>query len=106
MRISGRKSVGGAAPVGGVQPRQPNEPPVEGATEAERATDVEISSTSREIAQAKESLAAMPDVRAERVSEIKPLVDDGSYNVESEVLARRVVDASLRESARERKASR
>lgn len=98
MKISGRKPVSGPSPVGGV-PRVPRAdkaqtPPVE------KATDVEISSSSREVTKARAVLAAFPDVRVEKVAEIKPLVDEGSYKVESQVVAKKMVDTSLRESAR------
>lgn len=104
MRISRRKPVGQTGPVSPVTPRKPAEGKVEGATRSEeRAADVDISHSSREIDGARETLAAMPDVRAERVEQIKPIVDDGSYQVDSKVLAKKVVDSSLRESAHEKK---
>ena len=99
MKISGRKpsvtptsSVGGAARSADTQKEAV-------ATPLSGADDVELSSSLKEIDRAKEALAALPDVRVEKVNEIKPRVDDGSYQVESEALAKKMVDASLRESA-------
>jgi flagellar biosynthesis anti-sigma factor FlgM len=67
------------------------------------AADVELSASLQEIDRAREALAILPDVRVEKVEGVKPLVDDGSYKVESEVLAKRIVDTSLRESAQLKK---
>lgn len=99
MKISGRKSIAGAKPAGG-SPRPANEQQVDKADRVEQATDVSISESSREVSRARESMDTLSDVRAERIQTIKPLVDDGSYKVESKVLAKRVVDEALRESAR------
>ena len=63
------------------------------------ASEVELSESMLEIEGAKETLASMPNVRTERVQEIKPRVDDGTYKVQSEVVAKKMVDSSLRESA-------
>lgn len=41
----------------------------------------------------------MSDVRIDRVQEIRLAVDEGSYQVESRVLAKRMVDEAVRESA-------
>jgi len=105
MRISGRKGISGATPITGParisrQQRAEPAPPVS------PAADVEISGSTREVDRAREVLAAVPDVRIERVEEIKPLVDDGSYKVESKVLAKKMVDTSLRESAQDRTGGR
>jgi anti-sigma28 factor (negative regulator of flagellin synthesis) len=46
----------------------------------------------------------LPDVRLEKVEALKPKVDDGTYHVESHEIAKRMVDESLRESARAKQA--
>ena len=101
MKISGRKPISSATPITGPvrvsrQERAEPAPPVA------PAADVEISVSTREVDRAREILAVIPDVRIERVEEIKPLVDDGSYRVESKVLAKKMVNTSLRESAQAR----
>ena len=106
MKISGRKSVGGATPITGSQ-RVANKPKVDGAANIDpRATDVRISSTAGEIDRVKQAVLDVPEVRVEKVQEIKPMVDDGSYQVESGVIAKKMVDESLRESARVKKGRR
>ncbi|MBN1866240.1 flagellar biosynthesis anti-sigma factor FlgM [Candidatus Sumerlaeota bacterium] len=103
MKISGRKSVSRTGPVGAAQ-RGAGKPKVEPTPSIDaRATDVRISDMSREIDRVRETVMDLPDVRVERVSEIKPLVDEGNYQVESKVIAKKMVDESLRESARLKK---
>lgn len=101
MKISGRKPISSATPITGPvrvgrQERAEPAPPVA------PAADVEISVSTREVDRARQILAVIPDVRIERVEEIKPSVDDGSYRVESKVLAKKMVNTSLRESAQAR----
>jgi flagellar biosynthesis anti-sigma factor FlgM len=98
MKISGRKPVSGTTPITGTT-RVTRQDRADLAPSTTPAADVEISNTLREVDKARQSMAAMSDVRVERVEEIKPLVDDGSYKVESEVLAKKMVDTSLKESA-------
>ena len=106
MKISGRKPVPASGAVSGVS-RQSEKPKVDGAPGAETsATDVQLSAPLQGVERAKATVTAMPDVRVERVDEIKPRIDDGSYEVESKVVAKRIVDSALRESARQKKRSR
>jgi flagellar biosynthesis anti-sigma factor FlgM len=67
---------------------------------------VSLSSASQVVASAKAAISAMSDVRIERVTEIRLAIDDGTYQVESQALAKRMVDESLRESAMRGKKSR
>ena len=99
MRISGRKTR--VSPTGSVArvSRPTGSRKEDALAPVSEAADVELSASLQEIDKAKEALATLPDLRVERVEGIKPLVDDGSYKVESEVLAKRIVDTSLRESA-------
>lgn len=99
MRISGRKTVGGAAPVGGTaRPASQDKAEKLQAPILPKADDVELSASSREVDKAKALLAGMSDVRAEKIEGIKPLVVDGSYRVETRQVAKKIVDSSLRES--------
>jgi flagellar biosynthesis anti-sigma factor FlgM len=102
MKITGRKSIQPTSPLGGpvrVGPTERVEKSDRMERVEERAADVELSSGLREVEKAVETVKTMSDVRVEKVEELKPLVDDGSYKVESRVLAKRIVDSSLRESA-------
>ncbi len=98
MKISGRKQVSSTSSISPPvsQPAIDKAP----APSIEQATDVELSGSLKEVDQAKIKLNAMPDVRAEILQEIKPKIDDGSYKVQSGKIAKRIVNASLRESAR------
>ena len=107
MRISGRKSIGGTAPITGVT-RSSSQDKVEKNTSSvlPKNDDVELSASSREVDKAKSLLEAMPDIRAEKVQEIKPLVENGSYKVASARVAKKMVDSALRESVNVRKNKR
>ncbi|OPZ21678.1 MAG: anti-sigma28 factor FlgM [candidate division BRC1 bacterium ADurb.BinA364] len=66
----------------------------------EKAVSVDLSETSRDVRRAREALAGMSDVRTEKVAELKDAIEDGSYQVESRKIARKMVDEALRESIR------
>src|SRR5437588_8554142 len=59
-----------------------------------RADSVTLSANARSLAAAREAVQSAPDVRSEKVADIKQRVDDGTYTVNSSVLARKM----LRES--------
>lgn len=99
MKIQGRKgfSVGSSGPV--------NVPGQASMDQAEQAGPVagdtiEISSKSREVGGLKEAVAAVPEIRSEKIEGIRDQVEEGSYHVESEVLAKRVVDEAVGDALR------
>lgn len=103
MKISGRKQVGSTNPLSGAS--RPKSDPVKadaGSGIDGRAADVNLSESLREMDHARQALASMPDVRAEKVGALKPVVDDGTYHRESKVIAKKMVDSALRESAQSR----
>lgn len=104
MKISGRKPIARTTSTKKASPASGKAQTDASAKIESPASEVELSESLHEIDGAKETLATMPNVRVERVQEIKPRVDDGSYKVESKVVAKKMVDASLRESALEKKA--
>ena len=55
---------------------------------------LEISDRSRELARARQAVDAAPDVRADRVAEIKQRIEDGTYSVSPEALARKLLEGS------------
>lgn len=103
MKIQGRKSypVGAQGP-----PSVPGQAPVDrtGETEAVTGDTVEISSAGREVGSLRQALGAVPDVRTDRIEGIRDQVEEGSYHVESEVLAKRVVDEAIEDAIRRRRA--
>ena len=52
---------------------------------------LEISDSSRELARARQAVDAAPDVRADRVAEIKKRIEDGTYSVSPDLLARKLL---------------
>lgn len=52
---------------------------------------VEISDRSRELARARQAVDAAPDVRADRVAEIKKQIEAGTYSVSPEQLASKLM---------------
>ncbi len=58
---------------------------------------VELSELSRLAEQAKEVVAKTPEVRVERVEALKERVDSGTYEVDSEKVAAKLVDEHLSE---------
>lgn len=54
----------------------------------------------RQINQLKATIAGLPDIRVEKVEDLREAVEDGTYYVESEKIAKRVVDEALQEAAR------
>jgi negative regulator of flagellin synthesis FlgM len=58
----------------------------------------EISSRGKEFAKAREVAAEAPDVREDKVSELKQRISSGAYKVDSHAIADRLVDEHLRSS--------
>ena len=56
----------------------------------------EISGRAREFAAAKEAASGAPDVREERIAELKRRIASGSYKVDADAIADRMVDEHLR----------
>jgi len=52
---------------------------------------VEISDHSRALSKAHQAVNAAPDVRADKVAEIKKRIEDGTYSVSPEMLARKML---------------
>ena len=61
---------------------------------ASKADSVTLSDTARSLAAARQAVEAAPDVREQKVADIKQQVSDGTYQVSAQVLARKIVDAS------------
>lgn len=63
-----------------------------GAAAKTSSTDkVEISDFGRELQVAKQAVAAAPDVREDRVSELKSRIQNGTYNVSGESFAEKLL---------------
>ena len=102
MKVSKSKAVGGASPMAKTTGKAPAGEHGGAAPQVEYAmpmVDVSISGVAQIVSGAKAALAAMPDIRMNRVSEIRLAVDSGGYKVDSLELARQIVNESLGESA-------
>lgn len=56
---------------------------------------VELSAQSREIKKINDVLEMTPDVRADRVAELKKLVQEDRYQVDSEAVAGKMIDQTI-----------
>jgi flagellar biosynthesis anti-sigma factor FlgM len=55
---------------------------------------LEISDGARELARARQAVDAAPDVRADKVADIKKRIEDGTYTVSPHLLAQKILDGS------------
>jgi negative regulator of flagellin synthesis FlgM len=61
---------------------------------ARKADEVSLSDGARSMAAAHEAVRNAPDVREQKVADIKQQVDSGTYQVSARVLARKMVEAA------------
>lgn len=76
-------------------PAEKNQKPDEAQAKATSGDRVEFSARSREMQKIYEVLQTTPDVRAEKVSELKKLIEEGRYQVKSDELAEKMIRESL-----------
>ena len=70
---------------------------VEGATApsaSAQADQVVLSQRAAEIQMAKEALASVPEVRQEKVAAIKKRIEEGTYEIDGEAIAARIISGS------------
>lgn len=65
------------------------------AVAVEGKDQVEISQTGAEITKAKEVIRETPDVRVEKVREVKKEVDDGTYKVDGRKVAAKIIKENI-----------
>ena len=63
--------------------------------EFDKGAKVEISSTSVEFSKAAEKMDNVPKDRADKVEELKMMVQNGTYEVDSEKIAEKVVEDAI-----------
>ena len=71
------------------------EPCPEGPSPARRKDRVSLSPQAKELLNAQRALAAIPDVRAEKVEDIKARIADRSYRIDSEQIAAKMIRQAL-----------
>ena len=59
------------------------------------ADQVSVSDEARALASARDVVAQVPDVRAEKVAAVKQRVEDGTYSVPASVLARNILSQGV-----------
>jgi flagellar biosynthesis anti-sigma factor FlgM len=79
-----------AGPAKGAAGRTENE----GQAVGQPAARVEISARSRELNAALDAANAAPDVRTDKVNDVKQRIAQGTYAVNAEVVARRILDTT------------
>ena len=79
------------------QPNPPDKqaPPLEVSNKESLVDKVELSAQSKEIKKINDVLAMTPDVRADRVAELKGQIQEGRYKVDSEAVAGKMIDQSI-----------
>lgn len=97
MKIQGRKNrqVGSLGPLN--MPVHHEAAPVKEQAPAVEGDMVELG-RANELRVLREAVQAMPSVRADRVESIRGAIEDGSYHVASEKLARKVIHETLSEA--------
>ena len=93
--VAGTKQGGRAA---GAHEAKRSERSSESEKGSSQGASSEISSKSRDFATAKAAAEATPDVREDRVADLKKRISDGSYKVNAEGVANRLVDDHLKMS--------
>jgi negative regulator of flagellin synthesis FlgM len=63
-------------------------------SQASKTDSVTLSDGARSLANARAAVEKAPDVRQQKVADIKQQVDSGTYQVSARVLARKMLDAS------------
>lgn len=76
----------------GTRPPAPEGRPDRPVADGSAAATVHLSSRSRELHAAIRAASGAPDVRAELVGEVRARIDDGTYRIEPEAIARRLLD--------------
>jgi flagellar biosynthesis anti-sigma factor FlgM len=66
--------------------------------QAPKADSVTLSDSARSLSAAREAVQKAPDVREQKVADIKQQVTDGTYSVSSRVLAQKMVEATKNSS--------
>jgi negative regulator of flagellin synthesis FlgM len=99
MRISGKPgSIGGSQGISG--PKTSSTPGLAPVTPASASDAVQVSSTARLMAVAHEALAAVPDIRLEKVEAIKNQLDADTYNPDGEAVAEGLIKEHMAEGPR------
>ena len=79
-----------------INEKNKNDPASEKTTKTAIKTDtVEISETARKIQEARKQLDSIPDVRAEKVAQLRDQIGTGTYEIKPEEIAEKMLKESL-----------
>ncbi|HMK56518.1 MAG TPA: flagellar biosynthesis anti-sigma factor FlgM [Dissulfurispiraceae bacterium] len=93
MRISDKIDVGG---VNFQKPDKAKDKASEGKPEAVAQNDeVSLSGAAKEIGRLQAEVSKLPDIRADRVEEIKNAINSGTYNVKGEAVAGKLIKNAI-----------
>lgn len=73
-------------------PRNPQQQPEAGSKEGAQGTRVNLSPDAQNIKAAEKALQEQPDIDDEKVSELREALENGSFSVDAEKLAQKMLD--------------
>ena len=73
------------------------EPKIEEKNQSGQDTIVNLSTASKEVQTAREIIASEPDVREDKVSELRKRIESGNYTVDNKAVADKIVDSFIDE---------
>ena len=74
-----------------------NEPKIEEKSQSQQDTIVNLSTTSKDVQTAKEVIASEPEVREDKVAELKAKIESGNYTIDNQAVADKIVDSFIDE---------
>ena len=96
MEITPKDSVNIEAYVNQVQDKDKADPTVEQSEKQQAKADtVVLSDTAKQLQEAKKQLEAIPDVREDKVAQIKEQIENGTYEINEEKIADKMLKDSL-----------
>jgi len=73
------------------------EPKIEEKSQSQQDTIVNLSTASKEVQTAKEIIASEPEVREDKVAELKARIESGNYTIDNKAVADKMVDSFIDE---------
>jgi negative regulator of flagellin synthesis FlgM len=96
MEITPKDSVNIEAYINQVQDKEKiDEKSEEAAKQQQKADTVELSDTAQKIQEAKKQLESIPDVREEKVARLKEQIENGTYEIDADKIADKMLKDSL-----------
>jgi len=74
-----------------------NEPKIEDKNQSQQDTIVNLSTALKETQTAREVIASEPEMREDKVAELKKRIESGNYTIDNKAVADKIVDAFIDE---------